>query len=100
MRLAATIWVGAALLLAACASAPVAAPSAPQPLSLVAPARPVFSAEGIVALEAQMAAYVAEGAVKVDGTKTTDREARLSVGSEHILQLGPRRFARVQVSPP
>lgn len=69
MRLAATIWAGAALLLAACASAPVAAPSAPQPLSLVAPARPVFSAEGIAALEAQMAAYVAEGAVKGIATR-------------------------------
>lgn len=69
MRLAATIWAGAALLLAACASAPVAAPSAPQPISLVAPARPVFSAEGIAALEAQMAAYVAEGAVKGIATR-------------------------------
>jgi tyrosyl-tRNA synthetase len=43
---------------------------------------------------------IAEGAVRVDGNKTTDREARLSAGAEYILQLGPRRFARVQVSPP
>ena len=69
MRLAATFWAGAALMLAACASAPAAAPPAPQPLSLVAPARPVFSAEGIAALEAQMAAYVAEGAVKGISTR-------------------------------
>ncbi len=64
MRLAATFWAGVALMLAACASAPAAAPPAPQPLSLIAPAPPAFSAEGIAALEAQMAAYVAEGAVK------------------------------------
>jgi len=69
MRLAATFWAGVALMLAACASAPAAAPPAPQPLSLIAPAPPAFSAEGIAALEAQMAAYVAEGAVKGIATR-------------------------------
>ncbi|MFO7324975.1 MAG: tyrosine--tRNA ligase [Pseudomonadota bacterium] len=43
---------------------------------------------------------IQEGAVKVDGNKTTDREMRLVPGTEYVLQLGPRRFARVQVSPP
>ena len=37
--------------------------------------------------------------VRVDGNKTTDRETRLACGAEYILQLGPRKFARVQVSP-
>jgi tyrosyl-tRNA synthetase len=55
---------------------------------------------GLVTSNSEANRKIAEGAVKVDGTKTTDRETRLSVGSEHILQLGPRRFARVQVSPP
>jgi len=55
---------------------------------------------GLVASNSEANRKIAEGAVKVDGTRTTDRETRLSVGSEHILQLGPRRFARVQVSPP
>jgi tyrosyl-tRNA synthetase len=43
---------------------------------------------------------IQEGAVKVDGNKTTDREMRLTPGAEYVLQLGPRKFARVQVSPP
>jgi tyrosyl-tRNA synthetase len=42
---------------------------------------------------------IQEGAVKVDGNKTTDREMRLMAGAEYVLQLGPRKFARVQVSP-
>jgi tyrosyl-tRNA synthetase len=43
---------------------------------------------------------IQEGAVKVDGNKALDREMRLVPGTEYVLQLGPRRFARVQVSPP
>jgi tyrosyl-tRNA synthetase len=42
---------------------------------------------------------ITEGAVRLDGTKTTDKELRLAPGVEYILQLGPRKFARVQVSP-
>jgi tyrosyl-tRNA synthetase len=54
---------------------------------------------GLVSSNSEANRKISEGAVRVDGTKTTDREARLAVGSEYILQLGPRRFARVQVSP-
>ncbi len=61
---------GAAILLAACASAPAAAPPAPQPLSLVQPApEPAFSPEAIAALEARMAAYIGEGRVKGIATR-------------------------------
>lgn len=55
---------------------------------------------GLVTSNAEANRKIAEGAVRVDGNKTTDKELRLAVGAEHILQLGPRRFARVQVSPP
>ena len=54
---------------------------------------------GLVASNSEASRKIAEGAVRVDGNKVTDRELRLAVGAEHILQLGPRRFARVQVSP-
>ena len=40
---------------------------------------------------------LAEGAVRIDGQKVQDRELRLAAGAEHILQLGPRRFARVKI---
>jgi tyrosyl-tRNA synthetase len=55
---------------------------------------------GLVTSNSEANRKIGEGAVRVDGNKTTDRELRLSVGAEYILQLGPRRFARVQVSPP
>jgi tyrosyl-tRNA synthetase len=54
---------------------------------------------GLAASNSEANRKIAEGAVKVDGNKTTDKEMRLVPGSEYILQLGPRRFARVQVSP-
>src|SRR5262245_2929533 len=55
---------------------------------------------GLVASNSEANRKIGEGAVRVDGNKTTDRETRLTVGAEYILQLGPRKFARVQVSPP
>ncbi len=66
---AASLALLAALGLAACASAPPAA-EAPAPASLVVEAPlPAFSAEGIAALEARMAAYVEEGAAKGIATR-------------------------------
>ncbi len=55
---------------------------------------------GLAASNSEANRKIQEGAVKVDGHKTTDRETRLAAGTEYVLQLGPRRFARVQVSPP
>jgi tyrosyl-tRNA synthetase len=55
---------------------------------------------GLVGSNSEANRKIAEGAVRVDGNRTTDRETRLAAGAEYILQLGPRKFARVQVSPP
>ena len=55
---------------------------------------------GLVASNSEAGRKLGEGAIRIDGNKVTDRELRLAVGAEHILQLGPRRFARVQVQPP
>jgi tyrosyl-tRNA synthetase len=55
---------------------------------------------GLAASNSEANRKIQEGAVKVDGNKTTDRELRLAAGAEYILQLGPRKIARVQVSPP
>jgi tyrosyl-tRNA synthetase len=52
---------------------------------------------GLVASNSEATRKLAEGAVRVDGQKVSDRELRLAIGAEHILQLGPRRFARVKV---
>jgi tyrosyl-tRNA synthetase len=59
-----------------------------------------LKAAGLASSNSEANRKIDEGAVKVDGNKITDREARLAVGGEHILQLGPRRFARVRISPP
>ncbi|RYG73234.1 tyrosine--tRNA ligase, partial [bacterium] len=53
---------------------------------------------GLVASNSEAGRKIAEGAVRIDGEKVVDREARLAIGAEHILQLGPRRFARVKVA--
>jgi tyrosyl-tRNA synthetase len=55
---------------------------------------------GLAASGSEANRKIQEGAVKVDGNKVVDREARLQPGAEYILQLGPRKFARVQVTPP
>jgi len=55
---------------------------------------------GLVTSNSEANRKLAEGAVRVDGNKVSDKELRLAVGAEHILQLGPRRFARIQVSAP
>jgi tyrosyl-tRNA synthetase len=55
---------------------------------------------GLAASNSEASRKIQEGAVKVDGNRTTDRDMRLAPGAEYLLQLGPRRFARVQISPP
>jgi tyrosyl-tRNA synthetase len=55
---------------------------------------------GLAASNSEANRKIQEGAVKVDGNKVLDREMRLVPGREYLLQLGSRRFARVQVSVP
>jgi tyrosyl-tRNA synthetase len=55
---------------------------------------------GLAASNSEANRKILEGAVKVDGNKVLDREARLAPGSEYLLQLGSRRFARVRISGP
>ncbi|MEN9704817.1 MAG: hypothetical protein RLZZ393_696 [Pseudomonadota bacterium] len=55
---------------------------------------------GLAASNSEAVRKIAEGAVRVDGNKVVDREFRLPVDAEHILQVGSRRFARVRVAPP
>jgi tyrosyl-tRNA synthetase len=38
-----------------------------------------------------------QGAVKIDGEKVEDQSLKIAVGSQHIYQVGKRRFARVEV---
>ena len=56
-----------------------------------------LKAAGLVSSNSEANRKLAEGAVRIDGEKVIDRSLRLAVGSECILQLGPRRFARVRI---
>jgi tyrosyl-tRNA synthetase len=38
-----------------------------------------------------------EGAVRVDGTKVSDKSLTFAAGAEHIFQVGPRRFAKIKL---
>jgi tyrosyl-tRNA synthetase len=52
---------------------------------------------GLAASNGEATRKLAEGAVRIDGNRVEDKDLRLPVGAEHILQLGPRRFARVRI---
>jgi len=56
-----------------------------------------LKAVGLVASNSEANRKLAEGAVRIDGEKVSDRTLKLAPGRECILQLGPRRFARVRV---
>lgn len=53
------------------------------------------TAVGLASSGSEARRKIAEGAVRIDGEKVLDAAMRLNVGETHILQLGPRRFARV-----
>ncbi|MBM4214369.1 MAG: tyrosine--tRNA ligase [Gammaproteobacteria bacterium] len=59
-----------------------------------------LKATGLAASNSEAVRKLAEGAVRIDGEKVQDRAHRLPVGSEHILQIGARRFARVKIEKP
>ncbi|HXL96979.1 MAG TPA: tyrosine--tRNA ligase [Steroidobacteraceae bacterium] len=54
-----------------------------------------LTAAGLAASGSEARRKIAEGAVRIDGEKVLDAATQLTVGETHILQLGPRRFARV-----
>jgi tyrosyl-tRNA synthetase len=68
---------------------PIAAPDGA--LTLAA----VLTAAGLAASGSEARRKIAEGAVRIDGEKVLDAAMRLNVGETHIVQLGPRRLARV-----
>jgi tyrosyl-tRNA synthetase len=57
----------------------------------------VLKAAGLAASTSEANRKIDEGAVKLDGTKVTDRALTLHAGADHVLQVGTRRYARVQL---
>lgn len=60
---------------------------------------PLFVAAGLAASNSEVARKLAERAVRIDGAVVEDRELLLHAGSEHLLQIGKRTFARVRLGP-
>jgi len=54
---------------------------------------------GLVASTSEGYRKIEEGAVRIDGTKVSDKGLTLAAGEDHIFQVGPRRFARLKLAP-
>ncbi len=52
---------------------------------------------GLAASTSEANRKIDEGAVRIDGTKVTDRALTLRSGAEHVFQVGSRRFARLRL---
>ena len=57
----------------------------------------VLKAAGLAASSSEANRKIEEGAVKVDGAKVSDKGLTLPPGADHVLQVGTRRYARVQI---
>ena len=53
---------------------------------------------GLAASTSEANRKISENAVRIDGTRSTDRGLTFAVGEEHIFQVGPRRLARIKLA--
>ncbi|HEV2702668.1 MAG TPA: tyrosine--tRNA ligase [Steroidobacteraceae bacterium] len=53
---------------------------------------------GLAASTSEANRKIDEGAVKIDGVRVADRALMIQVGADHVLQVGTRRYVRVQLS--
>jgi tyrosyl-tRNA synthetase len=59
----------------------------------------VLKEAGLAASTSEANRKIEEGAVKIDGTRITDRGLILRAGADHVFQVGSRRFARLKFEP-
>jgi tyrosyl-tRNA synthetase len=52
---------------------------------------------GLVASTSEAIRMIKQGAVKIDGEKLEDSKLVLAVSSEHVYQVGKRKFAKVKI---
>ena len=57
----------------------------------------LLKAAGLAASTSEANRKIDEGAVKLDGARVSDRSLTLHAGADHVLQVGTRRYARVQL---
>jgi tyrosyl-tRNA synthetase len=53
---------------------------------------------GLVSSTSEAFRMIKQGAVRIDGERIEDRSLEVEAGSNHVYQVGKRRFARVQLS--
>jgi tyrosyl-tRNA synthetase len=53
---------------------------------------------GLAASTSEANRKIDEGAVRIDGTRVTDRALTLNPGVEHVFQVGSKRFARLKLT--
>jgi tyrosyl-tRNA synthetase len=58
----------------------------------------VLKQAGLTASTSEALRMLKQGAVKIDGEKVSDRDLTLQPGSQQVLQVGKRRFARVRLT--
>jgi tyrosyl-tRNA synthetase len=54
---------------------------------------------GLAASTSEANRKIEEGAVRIDGTRISDRGLTLKAGAEHVFQVGTKRFARLRLEP-
>ena len=59
----------------------------------------VLKEAGLVASNGEGNRMIDQKAVKIDQQRVEDRGTMLKAGGEHLLQVGPRRYARVSLKP-
>lgn len=52
---------------------------------------------GLVQSTSEAFRMIKQGAVKIDGEKIEDKGLEMEAGTEHIYQVGKRRFAKVSI---
>jgi len=57
----------------------------------------VLKDAGLVASTSEAMRMIKQGAVKIDGAKVEDAKLQIPAGSQHVYQVGKRKFARISV---
>jgi tyrosyl-tRNA synthetase len=52
---------------------------------------------GLVSSTSEALRMIGQGAVKIDGEKLEDPKMMVILGSQHVYQVGKRKFARVEI---
>ena len=57
----------------------------------------LLKAAGFVTSTSEATRKIGEGAVRIDGERVTDRDMTLKAGTDAVVQLGSKRFARIKL---